>query len=317
LSKSALVLGYTGQDGQFLTKLLLDKGYKVFGSSRNFTTEVARKNNSWNNDIHKVTIIPSDFRSVLIGMNKTKPDEIYNLSGQSSVGYSFEDPNETLTSISGATQNILEALRITGSCAKFYNAGSSEMFGETSQRGADELSRVNPKSPYGVAKAASFFQTKIYREAYNINCCTGILFNHESEFRSKNFVTYKIIDTALRISKGEKLKLQMGRTDIQRDWGYAGDYVLAMWKMLQNTETKDYVIASGKAVKLTDFIAEVFSQLNLNFMNYMETDKDLFRPHDIMFSKGNPIKANKELKWKASHNLSDLVDKLLKGFQEK
>ena len=144
MSKSALVLGYTGQDGQFLTKLLLDKGYKVFGSSRNFTTDVARKNNSWNNDIHKVTIIPSDFRSVLIGMNKTKPDEIYNLSGQSSVGYSFEDPNETLTSISGATQNILEALRITGSCAKFYNAGSSEMFGETSPRGADELSRINP-----------------------------------------------------------------------------------------------------------------------------------------------------------------------------
>ena len=317
MSKTALVLGYTGQDGQFLTKLLLEKGYKVFGSSRNFTTDTTKKENSWIKDVQKITIIPSDFRSVLIGLNRINPDEIYNLSGQSSVGYSFEDPNETLTSISGATQNILEALRIADSGAKFYNAGSSEMFGETPLGGADEMLKVNPKSPYGVAKAASFFQTKIYRKAYNINCCTGILFNHESEFRSKNFVTYKILDTALRIAKGEKLKLIMGRTDIQRDWGYAGEYVLAMWKMLQNTEFKDYVIASGTTLRLTDFIAEVFLQLDLNFMDYIETDKSLFRPHDILYSRGNPIKANNELNWEATYDLSDLVTKLLNGFRYK
>jgi GDPmannose 4,6-dehydratase len=317
LSKTALVLGYTGQDGQLLTKLLLQKGYEVFGSSRNFTTDVERKNNPWIKDVKKVTIIPGDFRSVLIGINKSKPEEIYNLSGQSSVGYSFDDPNETLTSISGATQNILEVLRITGSNSKFYNAGSSEMFGETPSSGATEISKISPKSPYGVAKAASFFQTEIYRKAYDINCCTGILFNHESEFRSKNFVTYKILETAIRISRGEKTKLIMGRTDIQRDWGYAGEYVEAMWKMLQYSKTKDYVIASGKAVRLIDFIAEVFKQLNLNYIDYIETDKSLLRPHDIIYSRGNPIKANDELNWKASYNLSNLVCKLLIGFQNK
>lgn len=311
MSKTALVIGYTGQDGHFLTKLLVEKGYKVFGSSRDISKVNHHPNYRWKAEITKLTIVPSDFRSVYIGLTKSNPDEIYNLSGQTSVGYSFEDPNETLTSISGATQNLLEVLRITGSKAKFYNAGSSEMFGETPLQGADESSKIQPKSPYGVAKAASFFQTEIYRKAYGVNSCTGILFNHESEFRSKRFVTYKIINTAKRIANGENLKLNLGRVDIQRDWGYAEEYVLAMWKMLQRRNLEDYVIASGRVNTLIDFIEEVFMQLDLDYKDYLVSDQKFFRPHDILYSRGKPMKARRELSWHATITFQDLVSKLI------
>jgi GDPmannose 4,6-dehydratase len=232
---------------------------------------------------------------------------VYNLAGQSSVGLSFEQPVETLESISVGTLNLLEAIRFSNLPIKFYNAGSSECFGDTGRLAADEMTPFRPRSPYGVAKAAAFWQVANYREAYQLHASTGILFNHESPLRPERFVTQKIVSVACRIAAGSNEMLTLGNIDIARDWGWAPDYVEAMWLMLQQEQADDYVIATGHTHKLRDFIDVVFNTVGLDWEKYVRTDSSFFRPTDIMAGHALPAKAKIKLGWEANHKMHDIA----------
>jgi GDPmannose 4,6-dehydratase len=246
--KTVLIFGISGQDGAYLARLLLSKGYHVHGTARD------AQMSSFGNlrllgikeqiTFHSMAL--NDFRSVLQVLAKVRPDEIYNLAGQSSVGLSFDQPVETLESISVGTLNLLEAIRFIGSPMKLYSAGSSECFGNTGGEPADEETPFRPRSPYAVAKATAFWEVANYREAYNLFACTGILFNHESTLRPERFVTQKIVKSACRIAAGSKEKLHLGNISISRDWGWAPEYVEAMWQILQQQKPDDFVIATGE-----------------------------------------------------------------------
>lgn len=310
--KKALICGISGQDGTYLSKLLLDKGYKVYGGSRDAQSsnfENLRKLKIFEH-IELVSISVNDFRSVLQVIMKTKPDEIYNLAGQSSVALSFEQPIETMESISLGTLNLLEAIRFTGLDIKLYSAGSSECFGNAIDA-VDENTPFRPRSPYGVAKATAFWEVANYREAYNIFACTGILFNHESPLRKERFVTKKIISTACRIAAGSNEKLILGNINIYRDWGWAPEYVEAMWLMLQQNKPEDFVIATGETMSLKDFVTTTFEYLNLDIENHMSFDKDLLRPTDIEKGFANPIKAKNILNWESKIKSKNLVQLLI------
>lgn len=312
--KKALICGVSGQDGTYLAKLLLEKGYEVYGGSRD--AQMASFSNLEKLGIRKevqlISISINDFRSVLQNVFKIKPDEIYNLAGQSSVGLSFEQPVETLESISIGTLNLLEAIRFSGLPIRFYNAGSSECFGDTGQEAANEQTPFRPRSPYGVAKAAAFWQVANYREAYKLHASTGILFNHESPLRPERFVTKKIVATACRIAQGSREILTLGNIDIARDWGWAPDYVEAMWLMLQKSQADDYVIATGQTRKLKEFINEVFTCLNLNWEEFVKIDKLLFRPTDIAEGHANPAKAKQKLDWQATYVMAEVAHQMVK-----
>lgn len=306
--KTALICGVSGQDGAYLAKLLLEKGYQVVGGSRDAQMSSFKnlERLGIRSSIQFVSISINDFRSVLQTLLKVKPDEVYNLAGQSSVGLSFEQPVETLESISVGTLNLLEAIRFTNQPIKFYNAGSSECFGDTGSLTADENTPFRPRSPYGVAKAAAFWQVANYREAYQIHASTGILFNHESPLRPERFVTQKIVAAACRIANGSNEILTLGNIDIARDWGWAPDYVEAMWLMLQQNQSDDYVIATGKTHKLSDFIRVVFETVGLCWENHVHTDKSFFRPTDIAEGHANPAKAKIQLGWTANYTMEDV-----------
>jgi GDPmannose 4,6-dehydratase len=314
MKKSALICGVSGQDGAYLAKLLLEKGYEVYGGSRDaqISSFSNLKKLNIKEQVNFVSINIHDFRSVLQTIIKIKPDEIYNLAGQSSVGLSFEQPVETLESISIGTLNLLEAIRFSNLPIHFYNAGSSECFGDTGNEAAHEETPFRPRSPYAVAKSAAFWEVANYREAYNIYACTGILFNHESPLRQERFVTQKIIASVKRISKGSAEKLRLGNIEIARDWGWAPDYVEAMWLMLQQKTADDFVIATGQTHKLKDFIQMAFETVGLNWENHVEIDSNLFRPTDLAIGKANPIKAFEKLGWKANKNLEEIVKEMLK-----
>ncbi|MDP3665342.1 MAG: GDP-mannose 4,6-dehydratase [Sediminibacterium sp.] len=307
--KKALICGVSGQDGGYLSKLLLEKGYEVYGGSRDASS------NSFDNlrklglkdKVNLVSINICDFRSTLQTIIKIKPDEIYNLSGQSSVGLSFDQPVETFESISIGTLNLLEAIRFSNLPVRLYNSGSSECFGESGNLPADENTSFKPRSPYAIAKATSHWQVANYREAYHIYSCTGILFNHESPMRPHRFVTKKIVSTACRIYKGSDEKLQLGNINIQRDWGWAPDYVEAMWLMLQQEIPDDFVIATGITHSLKYYIQLVFTELNLDWEKQVVLDNSLLRPTDLMAGRANPSKAAAVLGWKAKHTLEDIV----------
>lgn len=307
--KKALICGVSGQDGAYLAKLLLTEGYQVYGGSRD--AQMASFSNldrlGIRQEVELLSISINDFRSVLQTVLKVGPDEIYNLAGQSSVGLSFEQPVETLESISVGTLNLLEAIRFSNLPIKFYNAGSSECFGDTGESAADEMTPFRPRSPYGVAKAAAFWQVANYREAYQLQASTGILFNHESPLRPERFVTQKIVATACRIAKGSKETLVLGNINIARDWGWAPDYVEAMWLMLQQNQADDYVIATGHTHKLSDFIDVVFSTLGLSWQEHVRLDSSFFRPTDIVIGHANPAKARLQLGWTANHIMSDVA----------
>lgn len=306
--KTALICGVSGQDGTYLSKLLLDKGYKVYGGSRDAQSssfDNLRKLNLLDK-INLVSISVNDFRSVLQVIMKIKPDEIYNLAGQSSVALSFEQPVETMESISLGTLNLLEAIRFSELKIKLYSAGSSECFGNTTDA-VDENTPFRPRSPYGVAKATAFWEVANYREAYNIFACTGILFNHESPLRKERFVTKKIISTACRIAAGSTEKLILGNINVFRDWGWAPEYVEAMWAMLQQDKAEDFVIASGETMSLKDFVTTTFEYLNLNMAEHVSFDEDLLRPTDIEKGFANPKKAKTILNWEAKIKATDLV----------
>ena len=311
--KKALICGISGQDGAYLAQLLLSKGYEVYGGSRD--AQMANFRNLARLGIQdRVTLLSvniNDFRSVLQTLLKVKPDELYNLAGQSSVGLSFEQPVETLESISVGTLNLLEAIRFSDLPVKFYNAGSSECFGDTGSVAADELTPFRPRSPYGVAKAAAFWQVANYREAYSLQASTGILFNHESPLRPERFVTQKIVSAACRIANGSTETLTLGNIDIARDWGWAPDYVEAMWKMLQHPQPDDYVIATGTTSKLRDFIRVVFETVGLDWQQHVQTDSSFFRPTDIAEGHANPAKAAAQLGWVAGHTMPDVARKMV------
>ncbi len=307
--KTALICGVSGQDGAYLAKLLLDKGYTVYGGSRDAQMSSFRnlERLGIRDSVKLVSLSISDFRSVLQTLQKTNPDEVYNLAGQSSVGLSFEQPVETLESISIGTLNLLESIRFTNQPIRFYNAGSSECFGDTGTLSADENTPFRPRSPYGVAKAAAFWQVANYREAYQLHASTGILFNHESPLRPERFVTQKIVSTACRIANGSTEKLTLGNIDIARDWGWAPDYVEAMWLMLQRDIADDYVIATGKTHTLKDFIATVFDQAGLNYEDHVVSDPQFFRPTDIAEGHAYPAKAKLQLGWAAKHSMEEVA----------
>jgi GDPmannose 4,6-dehydratase len=316
--KTALICGVSGQDGAYLAKLLLSKGYKVYGGSRDAQMSSFRNLNRLGirKDVDLLSININDFRSVLQTLLKTKPDEVYNLAGQSSVGLSFEQPVETLESISVGTLNLLEAIRFSNLPIKFYNAGSSECFGDTGSLAANEMTPFRPRSPYGVAKAAAFWQVANYREAYQIQASTGILFNHESPLRPERFVTQKIVATACRIAANSGETLTLGNIDIARDWGWAPDYVEAMWLMLQQDQPDDYVIATGQTNKLRDFIRVVFETVGLHWEDHVRTDTSFFRPTDIAEGHADPAKARKQLNWEAHHKMERVSQLMVESFLE-
>ena len=258
--KTALICGVSGQDGSYLAKLLLEKGYTVCGTSRDAQVSSFRNllRLGIREQIKCESLAPTDFRSVLQVISKIEPDEIYNLAGQTSVGLSFDQPVETLESIATGTLNFLEAIRFTGAPIKFYNAGSSESFGDNGDRPADETTPFRPRSPYAVAKATAFWQVANYREAYNIFACSGILFNHESPLRPRRFVTQKIVNAACRIAKNPSEKLYLGNISVKRDWGWAPEYVEAMYLMLQQEQADDYVVATGHSYTLEELVAQAF-----------------------------------------------------------
>jgi GDPmannose 4,6-dehydratase len=300
--KTALITGITGQDGCYLAKHLLSLGYRVVGTSRD--AEVARAGNlsalSIADDIELTSMNPGDFRSVLQTISNSKPDELYNLAGQTSVGQSFLHPVETLESIGIATLNFLEAIRLYAPQVRFYNACSSECFGDLSEGRHDENSPFRPRSPYAVAKAQSFWEINIYREAYGLFACSGILFNHESPLRHPRFVTRKVASAAVRIANGSKERLRLGNTSVIRDWGWAPEYVIAMHLILQQQSPRDYVISTGLECSLSDFVAETFRTVGLQAEDHVDIDPRLFRPSELHRSIGDPTLASTKLGWKAT-----------------
>ncbi|HEV2642064.1 MAG TPA: GDP-mannose 4,6-dehydratase [Candidatus Elarobacter sp.] len=304
-----MICGASGQDGAYLARLLLGKGYRVVGTSRD--AQASGFANLHRLGIHdQVTLAsmsPTDFRSVLQVLQRVRPHEVYNLAGQSSVGLSFEQPVETLESIATGTLNLLEAIRFSSLPARFYSAGSGEVFGDTNGAPATETTRFAPRSPYAVAKAASYWQVTNYREAYNLFACTGILFNHESPLRPERFVTRKIVAAAARIAAGSAERLMLGNIDIERDWGWAPEYVEAMWLMLQQDRAEDYVIATGVTKPLREFVAAAFACFDLDWRQHVRTDDSLLRPADIHHGAADPTKARTALGWTARSHLADVV----------
>jgi GDPmannose 4,6-dehydratase len=313
MNKKALICGVSGQDGAYLSELLLNKGYDVYGTSRDAQITSFRnlRQLGIRDKVHYVSMSLNDFRSVLQVLIKIEPDEVYNLAGQSSVGLSFEQPVETLESISVGSLNLLEAIRFTKKPIKLYNAGSSECFGDNGENAADEQTPFRPRSPYAVAKAASFWEVANYREAYGLFACSGILFNHESPLRQKRFVTKKIISAVNRIADGKQNKLYLGNLDITRDWGWAPEYVEAMWLMLQMEQAEDFVIATGQSYSLEKFVETAFKFHELDWRQFVAVDQTLMRPTDLALSKANPEKARNKLGWKAKHDMHDIVGMLI------
>lgn len=313
MARRALITGISGQDGTWLARLLLDKGYEVFGTARD--AQIASFRNleqmGLREQVTLLSMAPNDFRSVLHAFSKAEPDEVYNLAGQSSVGLSFEQPVETLESISHGVLNLLEVIRFLHRPIRFYNAGSSECFGDTGGVPADETTPFHPRSPYAVAKSAAHWAVANYREAYNLFACTGILFNHESSLRPPRFVTRKIIAAACRIAAGSKERLNLGNIAIARDWGWAPEYVDAMWRMLQQNQPDDYVIATGETNTLEAFVAETFKTLGLDWHEHVSTDPSLLRPSEIMISRGNPARAAAMLGWRAQCTMGDVVRRMV------
>lgn len=312
-AKTALICGISGQDGTYLAKLLIGKGYRVFGTSRDALIGSFQGLLQLGilDQVELCSMALSDFRSVLQTLNRVVPDEVYNLAGQSSVGLSFDQPVETVESVAIGTLNLLEAIRFTGRNIRLYNAGSSECFGNSGDTPCNETSPFRPRSPYAVAKAAAFWQVANYREAYGLHACNGILFNHESPLRPERFVTQKIVRAAQRIAAGSREKLTLGNLRIRRDWGWAPEYVDAMWRMLQQQEPTDFVIATGQSHSLEEFVSQAFAIAGLDWQNHVTSDPALFRPTDIETSRADPSLAADILGWSASYRMPDVVKHMM------
>jgi GDPmannose 4,6-dehydratase len=313
--RTALICGIGGQDGAYLAAHLLGHGYTVVGTSRD--AQASRFDGLATLGIReRVTVVsmsPVDFRSTLQAVTRAAPDEIYNLAGQSSVGLSFDQPVETFESIVVGTVNLLEAIRLLGRPVRLYNAGSSEMFGNTGEETAREETVLKPRSPYGIAKATAFWQIAQYREAYGIAAATGILFNHESPLRPERFVTQKIVSAACRIARGEQDSLRLGDLSVRRDWGWAPEYVVAMHKMLQQDVLEDFVIATGVTSSLEDFVAEAFRAVGLDWRRHVTRDPRLVRPTEIACGRADTRRATERLGWTAETTMPDVVRRMVEA----
>jgi len=323
--KKAIITGITGQDGAYLSKLLLDKGYKVYGAQRRNTGL-----KHWRLDelgiTDKIEFLDFDLGepyNIEKTIDKVKPDEFYNLAAQSFVGLSFEQPQVTTIANALGVLNILEVIRNKYPKTKFYQASTSEMFGKVQETPQTETTRFYPRSPYGVAKCYSHYMTVNYRESYNLFACSGILFNHESPMRGEEFVTRKITKGLVEYTKTGKL-LELGNIDTYRDWGHAEDYVEAMWLMLQQDTPDDFVIATGRTVMIRDFIKLCLDELNLAYefnghevidthtrKHIIKTNPKFFRPADVDLLVGDNTKARKVLNWKPKHTLESMVKDMI------
>ena len=312
----ALIVGICGQDGAYLAKLLLSKGYIVHGSTRDAslcnTSNLSKLKIL--DDINLLSLAPNDFRSVIKAVNSIDPDEVYYLAGLTSVGLSFEQPVECMESISLGTLNFLEAIKLNGKKIKFFNAGSSECFGNTNKIIANEKTVFSPRSPYATAKATAFWMVSNYRESYNLFCCTGILGNHESPLRNKRFVTKKIISGVWDIVCKNSKELRLGNLDTWRDWGWAPEYVEAMYLMMHSQQPEDYIIATGVTNSLKDFVTMAFKKFNLDASAYITCDESLLRPSDIKYSYLDPSKIYKNLNWKSEKNLENIIESMFEEF---
>lgn len=305
--KRALITGITGQDGSYLAEFLLKKGYDVYGMVRRASTENFERIEHIR---HKITLSQADLLdqlSMIDALKSIRPHEVYNLASQSFVPTSWNQPTLTGEFTALGVTKMLEAIRDTDPTIKFYQASSSEMFGKVRETPQTEQTPFYPRSPYGVAKVYGHFITINYRESYNMFCVSGILFNHESPRRGKEFVTRKITDAVARIKLKRLKELRLGNLDAQRDWGFAGDYVKAMWMMLQQDEADDYVVATGKSHSVREFVELSFKHVKLDWRKYVVIDKELYRPAEVNHLRGNPEKAMKKLGWKPAISFKELV----------
>jgi GDPmannose 4,6-dehydratase len=311
--KKALVTGITGQDGSYLAELLLEKGYHVWGLMRRSSSFHTGRIDHLYKDPHEHPRLRLVYGDLTDGGNlsalisEIKPDEVYNLGAQSHVRVSFDMPIYTANTDALGTLRLLEAIRSGRKRPRFYQASSSEMYGRAAEIPQTEKTPFYPRSPYGCAKVYSFWQTVNYREAYGFFACNGILFNHESPRRGETFVTRKITRAATRIKLGLQDKLYLGNLDAKRDWGFAGDYVEAMWLMLQQEKPDDYVVATGESHSVREFVKEVFSYLGLDWHKYVEIDKRYLRPTEVDRLEGNASKAKRVLGWKPKVKFKELV----------
>lgn len=305
--KRALITGITGMDGSHLADLLLSKGYDVFGLERRTST---KNTTNIEHILDDINIVPGDLtdqNSILRAIKESEPHEIYNIGAQSFVAESWNTPESTSNTTGLGVLRMLEAIRESGRDIRFYQASSSEMFGKMGTEPANENTPFYPRSPYGVAKLYGHWITKNYRESYDMFNCSGILFNHESERRGHEFVTRKITDGVAKIHLGLADKLYLGNLDAKRDWGYAPDYVEAMWLMLQQDNPNDYVIATNKVYSVRDFLNLAFAEVGLDWSKYVVQDPKLFRPAEVDFLLGDSTKAKKQLNWEPKTNITDMV----------
>ena len=309
MKKTALVCGISGQDGAYLAELLLAEGYEVVGTTRDPRRAsfegLERLGVRGNVRIEAVDL--GDRGQVGRVLDEVRPHEVYNLAGQSSVGRSFELPAETFESIAVVTLNVLEGARTANAPMRLFNAGSGECFGDTGGRAADERTPFRPLSPYAAAKAAAFWLAATYRAAYGAFACTGILFNHESPLRPERFVTRKIVAAACRIARGHDERLRLGDLSIARDWGWAPEYVRAMWLTLQQPSPDDYVIATGSTHTLREFVRLAFARVGLDWEDHVDVDPALFRPTESPTVRADPAKALAGLGWKAERHMEEVV----------
>ena len=317
MSKVALITGITGQDGSYLAELLLAKGYKVHGIVRRVALE-DETHRVWRirNIIEDITLHAASlesYASLFKIVQKIKPDEVYHLAAQSYVTYSFEDEFSTLNTNINGTHYILSAVKEFSKSLKFYFAGSSEMFGKVTQIPQDENTPFHPRSSYGISKAAGYYLTRNYREAYKLHASAGILFNHESPRRGFEFVTRKISFAVAKIKKGLQKKLKLGNIKSKRDWGHAQDYVKAMWTMVQQKNAGDYVVGTGKEHSVEDFAKKAFAHVGLNYKDYVVMDNTLIRPSEVDTLLANYSKAKKVLKWEPKISFNDLVIEMVES----
>ena len=314
--KRALITGITGQDGSYLSELLLDKGYEVHGIVRRVALEDPKhRMGRLNHILDRIHLHPGSlesYASLVKIISEVKPDELYNLAAQSFVSYSFEDEFSTLNTNINGTHFVLSALKEAAPQCRFYFAGSSEMFGKVKEVPQTEETPFHPRSPYGISKVAGFDLTRNYREAYGIFACSGILFNHESPRRGYEFVTRKISSHVARIKLGKADKVKLGNLDAKRDWGHAKEFVKAMWLMLQQEKPDDYVVCTGKAHSVREFANLAFSVVGLNYENFVVVDQEFYRPSEVDLLVGNAEKARSVLGWKNECSFPELIEEMVR-----
>ncbi len=313
MSKQALITGITGQDGAYLARLLLEKGYEVWGLFPRRSTDTLWRLRDLGiaEDVHVASGDVTDVSSVIRAIEASHAEEVYNLAAQSYVAASWEQPLLTGQVTGMGVGCVLEAIRVTGLHARFYQASTSELFGLIQEPMQGETTPFYPRSPYGVAKLYGHWLTVNYRESYHMHASCGILFNHESPERGIEFVTRKVTDAACRIKLGRQRELRLGNIDAQRDWGYAGDFVQAMWLMLQQDGPDDYVIATGRTTSVRDMCRLAFECVGLDYSDYVVVDPSLFRPAEVPLLLGNPAKARTKLGWEATTSLEQLIQMMI------